>query len=237
MLLPVFHLSVVALNVFAIAYDQLYLDIPFPSKVFEEMPFKARYIFLTIWCFILQTLYFSVSFLNDVFGTNEATPKRTPLIRSIKDVLFSMAFPVALYVSVSFWGIYAIDKELIFPEMIERIFPVWLNHTMHTFITVFLVIELLATKRNYPSRATGNTIMSLFIIAYVIWIHVIHHKTGTWPYPILDVLNPTLRLVFCGFSTILGLGIYVIGEKLNSVVSPTSKQHYTNGTMKKSKLK
>ncbi|XP_026757320.1 androgen-induced gene 1 protein-like [Galleria mellonella] len=237
MLLPVFHLSVVALNVYAFTYDQLYLDIPFPSTIFSEMPFKARYVFLTIWCFILQTIYFCISFLNDIAGTNESSPKRTPFIRTIKDVLFSVAFPIALYVSVAFWSIYFIDKPLIFPDYIEAIFPAWLNHTLHTFITVFLIIELLVTKRNYPSRITGSAITMLFVVAYVIWMHVIHDRTGSWPYPIFDVLNLPLRFIFCGFSTILGLGIYVVGEKLNSLVTPVSKQYYTNGTSKKSKLK
>ncbi|XP_026757321.2 androgen-dependent TFPI-regulating protein-like [Galleria mellonella] len=237
MWLPVFHLSVIALNVYACTYDQLYLDIPFPSKVFDDMPFKARYMFLTIWCFMLQTLYFCVSFLNDIIGTNEVAPKRTPLIRNIKDILFSVAFPIALYVSVAFWGIYAIDKPLVFPEMLEKIFPAWLNHTMHTFITVFLIIELLVTKRNYPSRITGSTITIVFVVSYIIWMHVLHARTGAWPYPIFDVLNLPMRFVFCGFSTILGLGIYIVGEKLNSIVSPISKQYYSNGTSKKSKLK
>ncbi|XP_059059452.1 androgen-induced gene 1 protein-like [Achroia grisella] len=184
---------------------------------------------------ILQTLYFCVSLLNDFIGTNESTPKRTPLIRTIKDVLFSVAFPIALYVSVAFWGIYAIDKPLVFPEILEKIFPAWLNHTMHTFITMFLVIELLVTKRNYPSRMTGSTITTLFVVAYAVWMHVLHARTGAWPYPIFDVLNLPMRLIFCAFSTILGLGIYVLGEKLNSILSPISIQYYRNGTSKKLK--
>ncbi|KAM3962768.1 androgen-dependent TFPI-regulating protein-like [Aphomia sociella] len=237
MLLPVFHLSVVVLNIVAFSYDQLYVDIPFPSKEFEKMPFRARHIFLTMWCFTLQTIYFAVSFLNDLIGTNEPTPKRKYLIRTIKDIMFSAAFPIALFVSIAFWGLYIFDKPLVFPEIVEKLLPIWLNHTIHTLITVFMITELLVTKRNYPSRTTGCTMIVLFSGAYFAWMHVLNARTGVWPYPIFDVLSLPMRMVFCNFSTGFGLAIYMFGEKLNAQVSPSSKQYYSNGTSKKIKSK
>ncbi|KAM3962781.1 androgen-dependent TFPI-regulating protein-like [Aphomia sociella] len=237
MLLPVFHLSVVVLNTVAFTYDQLYVDIPFPSKLIEEMPFKSRQIFLTMWCFTVQTIYFAVAFLNDLIGTNEPTPKRKHLIRTIKDIMFSLAFPIALFVSIAFWGLYIVAKPLVFPEVIEKIFPMWLNHSFHSMITVFMIAELLVTKKNYPSRTTGCMMLALFGGAYLVWIHVLYTRVGAWPYPIFDVLNLPMRIAFCGVSGLFGMAMYVFGEKLNAQMCPSSKENYSNGTSKKIKSK
>lgn len=50
--LKIFHASVAALNTYAIWYDQMYVELPFPSKEIGAMPFKARHIFLTVWCLV-----------------------------------------------------------------------------------------------------------------------------------------------------------------------------------------
>lgn len=74
-------------------------------------------------------MYFTISLLNDVFGTNEVIfePKKAPFIRKLRDYVFStLAFPVALHVAITFWGLYAIDRELVFPKVLDSFFPNWL---------------------------------------------------------------------------------------------------------------
>ncbi|XP_053612183.1 androgen-dependent TFPI-regulating protein-like [Plodia interpunctella] len=237
MLRPVFHLSVVALNVFSLWYDQNYLDFPFPAEGYSRMTLKGRLMFLTMWCFILQTLYFTVSLLNDILGTNATAlaPKKTPLIRSIKDLMFSLAFPVALYVSIAFWGIYAIDKNLVFPEHIEKIFPVWFNHTLHTLIAIFMFIELFVTNKTYPSRKFGIFLTVTYTLSYVVWLHILRERTGMWVYPIFEVLNLPQRVVYFASSTAVAAGFYIFGEKINSAVAKKSNNPYANGRVKKNK--
>ncbi|CAH0726288.1 unnamed protein product, partial [Brenthis ino] len=122
MLRPLFHISVVAINSFVLCYDQLYIDLPMPNKAMEKLPLRSRSMFLTIWCLILQTVYHFIAFLNDIAGSNAPSSKRPPIIRRIKDVLFTLSFCVAIYVSFAFWSIYAIDKELIFPDHISKLY-------------------------------------------------------------------------------------------------------------------
>ena len=46
---------------------------------------------------ILQAVYFSLCFINDIIGNNEINPKEKPLIRKIKDYMYAtVAFPVAM---------------------------------------------------------------------------------------------------------------------------------------------
>lgn len=168
---------------------------------------------------LLQTLYFTVCLINDVVGTNEPTPSQKPLIRRIKDVLFtSLAFPLSMFVGLTFWGIYAVDRELILPKMMDEFFPVWLNHVMHTNIVAFICLDLLISFRMYPTRKFGLTILSMFMLCYMVWIHVIYFQTGSWVYPILKVLNWPLRVIFYLMSFGLVCGMYTLGEAINKSI-------------------
>lgn len=59
----------------------------------------------------------------------------------------ALVFPCSLLVVTIFWTIWHIDRELIFPKVIDTFFPLWLNHMMHTFILVPLMIELALPKK------------------------------------------------------------------------------------------
>jgi hypothetical protein len=173
-----------------------------------------------------------MALLNDLVGSSEPYPRKKPLIRTLKDTLFGLAFSLAVFVSSSFWGIYYFDKDLIFPEPIERIFPRWLNHAMHTLIAVFIIFELLFTNKNYPPRKVGLAVSTCFFVSYLIWINILYTRTGAWSYPILRVLNFPARIVFFAASIIVGLGLYVLGEKLNSLLRRSSKKE-VNGSRKR----
>ncbi|XP_063358959.1 androgen-induced gene 1 protein-like [Cydia amplana] len=218
MLLRLFHVSVASLFWYTVWYDLSYVNIPFPNKAYEQYPLRGRTTFLTFWCLILQTIYFTVSVLNDYIGTNVDHPKQSSILRSIKDKLFILAFPVALYVTSAFWGIYAIDKDLIFPDKIANAIPSWVNHTMHTLILLFILLELVITYRRYPSRFVGFSIVVCFNLTYTFWFHCIWYQTGVWVYPILDVLNWPARVGFVLSSITVAIGFYLLGEKLNRLV-------------------
>lgn len=123
-----------------------------------------------------------------------------------------------MFVGTTFWGIYGVDRELVFPKVLDNYFPTWLNHVMHTNIMIFILIEMFTSYRKYPSRSTGMSILLVFMASYLVWIHVIHAYTGMWVYPILEVLNLPFRVVF--FVAMLGfiVFLYLIGEKLNTTV-------------------
>ncbi|KRF98392.1 uncharacterized protein Dwil_GK14825, isoform C [Drosophila willistoni] len=182
-------------------------------------PFAGKFKFLTFLCAIIQALYYIVSLANDFVGTNELTPKRPPAIRRFKDwLLATLAFPVALNVGVTFWTLYAIDRELVFPKILDPVFPSWLNHVLHTNIVVFIVLELFTSYRAYPKRSTGLTGLAIFMGSYLIWIHIVKHYSGVWVYPVLEVLQLPQRILF--FAAVLGFtfSLYVLGEFLNNIV-------------------
>jgi len=217
-----FHLLVFQIYIFSMYYDVNVIGL----QVFDivkikpiEIPLKGRLMWLTIWNLILQAGYFIIALINDFFGSNEVSPKKTPIIRKIKDYIFAaFAFPVAFNVGITFWSLFAIDRELVFPKALDAFFPNWLNHVMHTNIMVFVVMELFTSFRNYPSRKAGLTGLSIFMAAYLGWIHVIKYKANVWVYPVLDVLNLPQRIVFFLLCLVFSVGLYILGEFVNEQV-------------------
>ncbi|XP_013199392.1 androgen-dependent TFPI-regulating protein [Amyelois transitella] len=231
----VFHLLGVLQFGFGCYYDAMYVTIPSTSRTIAFSPFGGKLKYLTYLNALLQTAYFAISLVNDIIGTNEPSPAGKPLIRRVKDVMFSsLAFPLSIFVGTTFWGIYAVDRELILPRSLDAYFPLWLNHVMHTNIVVFSVIELVTSFRMYPSRKTALSLLGSFMLCYVIWIHVIYFHTGVWVYPILSVLNWPLRVMFYLFSLGLVCGLFVIGERMNEFVWGNEIQKTVKGSKKKS---
>ncbi|XP_020800763.1 androgen-induced gene 1 protein isoform X2 [Drosophila serrata] len=189
------------------------LDMP------NTVPFAGKFKFLTFLCAIIQALYYTVSLVNDFVGTNELTPKKPPAVRRFKDWLMAtLAFPVAINVGVTFWTLYAIDRELVFPKVLDPVFPSWLNHVLHTNIVVFIVLEIFTSYRSYPKRSQGLAGLATFMGAYLVWIHVVKHYSGVWVYPVLEVLQLPQRILF--FVVVVGftLSLYLLGEFLNNTV-------------------
>jgi len=190
-----------------------------PSRRLVPKNFIDKTHFLTYWCLIIQAVYYIISLINDFVGTNEILPKQVPFIRKVKDYLLaSLAFPVALNVGVTFWTLYAIDRELVFPRILDPVFPSWLNHIMHTNIVVFIVLEVFTSYRKYPSRTLGLAGLSAFMLSYLAWIHVVKHYSGAWVYPVLEVLAFPQRIVFFIAILIFTLNLYLFGEFLNNII-------------------
>lgn len=214
------HALILLHYAFGIFYDLSYVNFPKSLSFGDDyIPLRGRLKFLTIINVLLQTLYFTLALLNDFIGTNENAPAKTPLIRKLKDIVFcSLAFPIAIYVSSTFWAIYAIDRELVFPRILDPFFPTWLNHLMHTNIMIFMVLEAFVSFRKYPSRKTGISILSVFLLSYVAWLHVIYYLSGFWVYPFLSVIGWPARICFYLASYALGIAMYFTGEKLNNAI-------------------
>lgn len=219
MLTKVFCTAAPLYYIFVLWWDYTYVDLSsfMAPNVKREEFFKGRLKFLTMWNMLLQATFFTICLLNNYVGTDEINPKTKPLIRKIRDlILAALAFPLSLYVGVTFWSIYAVDRELIFPKALDAFFPAWLNHAMHTNIMFFIFIQVYLSYHEYPSRKAGIAILSTFMFTYLVWIHILHAYTGVWVYPVLEVLNFPVRLIFFVISLGIGILLYIIGEKLNS---------------------
>lgn len=83
---------------------------------------------------------------------------------------------------------------------------------------VFMLLELFTSFRDYPSKKWGLSGLSLFIVSYLVWIHVIKHKADIWVYPILEVLSVPARIGFFAACIVFSIIIYLVGEFANHQV-------------------
>nr|XP_012235073.1 PREDICTED: androgen-dependent TFPI-regulating protein-like isoform X1 [Linepithema humile] len=213
-----FHLASLTAYGFTHYYTFNKLHVPMLKEVFKEYdPGQMKY--LTVWNVILQAVFFLICFLNDLVGTNAVNPKKPPFTRKLKDYFHaSLGFPIAMFVGVTFWALMLVDRELVLPKALDPYFPWWLNHLMHTMIVITTTIEMIIAPRQYPKRSRSLGILAIFMLTYLVWIHVIYYKSGVWVYPVFEVLTPPLRIVFflvlLTFCTIL----YFAGEALNNLI-------------------
>lgn len=214
----IFH-SIAVINFsFTIYYDLYLLELP-AYYVKSVNPFAGRWKYLTFWNLVLQLTYFSFGLINDFSGTSSLIKRERAYLQQVRDFLFgSLAFPLALFVGITFWGIWAVDRELVFPAALDAFFPSWLNHLMHTSIIPFTFIEMLVVPKMYPSRGSALTGLAALMLGYLAWVFFIAFKTNFWVYPILAVLDWNYRLLFIASLTVFSSILYIIGEKLHFMI-------------------
>ncbi|XP_039593191.1 androgen-dependent TFPI-regulating protein-like [Polypterus senegalus] len=185
--------------------------------------------YLTFLNLVLQMLYFGISLILDIYTSLQKHPK-AGMLTSSKDILFSvLAFPVGSFVVTIFWMIFLYDRELVYTKEMDRIIPSWLNHSLHTIVLPFLLIEIFLQPHVYPERKHGMALLGLCSAGYLSWVVWIYITVGAWVYPLLGKLSPLALAVFFVVSTGLAFSLYVLGEVLNA---------YTWGeTPKKAKTK
>ncbi|XP_076306839.1 androgen-induced gene 1 protein-like [Tachypleus tridentatus] len=209
---PTFHLSCCLLYGLAIYYYEIVLTIP-PRK--PQGKFAGHLKFLTYWNVILQFVVFGLCFISDVIPKNSVKEK----LDKYKDIIFtSLALPIGNFVVAVFWVLYLIDRELILPRALDAFYPAWLNHVSHTTIFPLLLTEIWLCHHPHPSRKIGMATLISFVAVYLTWVVSLSIALDFWVYPILEVLNWSLRVAFfigCGIIMVL---FYLLGESLNSTV-------------------
>uniref|UniRef100_A0A2P2I1V6 Androgen-induced gene 1 protein-like n=1 Tax=Hirondellea gigas TaxID=1518452 RepID=A0A2P2I1V6_9CRUS len=176
-------------------------------------PFK----YLTFWDLLMQWLWFTLAVLGGLTGGSQYR-RGKPMLQRILDFLFTaILFPIALFVSVSFWTLFIIDREMIFPVIYDTFFPLWLNHAIHTLPTIAVVGELLCCMHTFPSQRTGFLTIAAAALTYLLWVCYIAYNTGHWVYPILAQLHTVGRAGFiAGCCMVTGI-FYFIGYGLQAL--------------------
>lgn len=200
--------------------------------------YGGRWKFLTNWNLHLQLVYFTIGFCNELFGSQKmpANIKQASNLQKLRDFLFStLAFPIGSFVTISFWMLYSIDRNLIFPTHLDKYYPVWANHMLHTTCLISQMIEMNTSYHAFPSKSKGCLTTIGFALIYLGWVLFIAHNANLWVYPVLEKLPMIGRILFLGgCSAVSGLlflfGGYVNGKLWSSGKKPTkTKSVTTNG--------
>ncbi|XP_007904571.1 androgen-dependent TFPI-regulating protein [Callorhinchus milii] len=205
----VYHISTF-IWYFAIVY--LLLIIPIEHPPAGVFLYAGQWKYLTFLNLFLQTIFNGICILADFLG-------HVMWIRALRDIIFSaLAFPVGTFVVTSFWLLFSYDRALVYPEGLDKLIPLWLNHAMHSIVLPVILLELILTPHRYPKRRTGFLILGFISLFYLLWILWIYSATGKWVYPFLGLFSPLHLMSFISASVVLVNLLYLLGEKLTLLI-------------------
>nr|XP_056700875.1 androgen-induced gene 1 protein-like [Euleptes europaea] len=200
--------------IFALSHN---IGLPQSARREREHTYGGHWKHLTFLNQVLQTILFVLCVIIDVVALCSSSHEKmiSSLLVPVRDYIFStFVFPVGLFVAVVFWGLYAYDRELVYPRELDEVNSVWLNHSMHTTILPLLFIELLVCPHKYVRKTKGIIGLTVFTITYLCWIIWVNYASGIWAYPVLGVLDTPGKIVFFSIAYLIVLMFYFLGRLL-----------------------
>ncbi|CAH3170401.1 unnamed protein product [Porites lobata] len=177
----------------------------------HSQSYGGRFKYLTFLNLLLQLIFFIIAPLADVLTFIRGREDNW-LVR-VRDLVFaSLAFPISVFVATTFWGIYMIDRELIFPKALDKVIPSWINHVLHTWCAVLIIIEGAFIKHKYPKNRLGLGLLTFASVAYLLWITWIAYVAEFWVYPFLRAMPNNGRVVFFTLSFCIIVFFYFLGK-------------------------
>jgi len=213
------HVVGAVMFVYSVYFNYVYVNIPPEVNPIDDA-FGGKFKYLTFLDGCFQALFHVYALIVDIFPlifSSRSSVLET--LTQVKSFFFaSVAFPLSMFVSTTFWSLWFIDRNLVMPKGIDMYFPHWLNHTMHTFVFVFACLEMITVYRPYPSRIFGMATHICLQLSYLIWIHIVYSQCNLWVYPILAQLNLPLRCLFFLGTFVYTSCLYIVGEYFNKFV-------------------
>lgn len=190
------------------------------NKLFPERPlFGGFWKYLTNWNIVLQLIYFIIALANGIFGSCNVSANARSWLCQWRDFIFStLAFPVGMFVTLSFWAVYAIDRALVWPAEMDPYVGQVANHMVHTIPMLSKFVNLFLVYHDYPSKRIGLMTTVGFFVAYILWIFIIAYFGGFWVYKVLEVLTKFQRSVFIGVCALIGTALFLAGRQCNKLI-------------------
>ena len=126
-----------------------------------------------------------------------------------------LVFPTSALIVTTFWPIYAIDRNLIYPEYLDSYIPWYLNQLWHTAILLWVLCELYIVNHDFPSSLVAFITILLFSTMYTGWVFYIYGTTGHWVYTFLEHLSPLQLALFFTSAIFWNFGLHLAGKYLS----------------------
>ena len=142
--------------------------------------------FFTYWTLFVHTLTFGSTLVTDFIDNSS--------IISTRDLLFNaLALPFGLFVSTFFWSLYAYDRQLVRPKVVEEIEPQWATHILHTLPSITSLLDLCLVDRKRREMNEEVLLMFSILTLYLCYLLYIGVFRNDWVYPVLIKFNKVSR--------------------------------------------
>ncbi|KAM8832289.1 androgen-induced gene 1 protein isoform 4-T4 [Spinachia spinachia] len=140
----------ILLSYFSILCHYKALDMP------ARHTYGGSWKFLTFIDLVIQAVFFGLCVLIDVSclltkgGDSREQERQLRKLIGLRDWMMAvLAFPIGAFVVFTFWSLYLLDRELVYPRLLDNFIPQWLNHGM-----MFLLVEMFVPFN--PSPPAGQ---------------------------------------------------------------------------------
>ncbi|XP_026742188.1 androgen-dependent TFPI-regulating protein-like [Trichoplusia ni] len=195
----IWYIAVIAMHVSNIFYMRWFRSSrPVDPKDNHLENFRdLEYRFFTSWTFILQIIYSFYGLGCDLFILKNSKKKDYSLptpVSDFREILFSgLMWPCSMVVASIFWGLYAYDRDLIFPKFLDNIIPPISNHVIHTMIVPVVLFEVAFRPRFEPETHARNVMqLTMHLCVYLSVLYFTYIEKGIWLYPIFKKLFGTI---------------------------------------------
>ena len=213
-LAPLFHLAMAVFYALLLYYGTTLSDkaLKLMDTKLKIPQYGGRFKFLTHINLWVQLFTFILLFFTDLIPSS---PFRKTM-RNLSDIVVTaMAFPLAWFIVFAFWGIYAYDRQLVYPAVLDKIIPTWLNHFWHTTIGIFVLFEVMLVYHQFPKSGVAACISFAFNAAYISWVIWIYSQTKFWIYPIMAILPLPVLLLFFAACMFFSFGLFFLGRHVS----------------------
>ena len=157
--------------------------------------YGGKYKFLTSINMMLQSVYFVLSLLAHLTHYMN--------LRKFCEFLFtSLVLPLGTLVTGLFWTIFAIDRELVYPTIMDMYIPNLMNHACHTFVFFLMAFDLMVIPHFRAVGLMAETITMITVVTlYSLLIVWIKYYAGFWVYPLMRQLSHMELMIFIIFCT------------------------------------
>ncbi|XP_063835868.1 androgen-dependent TFPI-regulating protein-like [Ostrinia nubilalis] len=157
--------------------------------------------YATIWNVIILLMYSALGFVCDFSIVQREENKVPSKIRELRYKVFhQLVFPCCVGIFFTFWPLYCIDRELIFPSINDTIISKLQNIIVHGFTLLYVCWEM-AFLPNILRKKEVN-VLPIIMVNTAYFINVLYTKyvePGIWLYAILEHIEggiPILLLFF-----------------------------------------
>lgn len=195
------------------SYSYNYL-IANPNHISQAYGWHFQY--LTIIGLTLATTTFGLGLIADT--------TLSPRVFAAKNVLSMCSAPMEVLISVLYWGLRAVDPELVVPKELEL--PVSADVSFHLAPSVLLLVDILLLSPPWTITAVPAVVLSVAIaFAYWFWIELCYSYNGFYPYPLFGMLEQTQRVgLFTASALIMAANTMILKwlyARVNGVGKPS----------------
>lgn len=172
------------------------------SLAYSNEAYGWHFQYLTIIGLSLATITFSLGLIADF------TLSRHLFL--MKNILSCCSAPMETLISTLYWGLRAIDPELVVPKELEL--PIQTDLSFHLIPTLMLLVDLLLLSPPWTISTLPALVLSTSIaFAYWFWIELCYSKNGFYPYPLFVILDTTQRAgLFLGSAIVMTLSTVIL---------------------------